>query len=419
MKKIVFAIGITLSLLAKLYPAELLSWEQVLEETKEKNVQLKQAQMALQEIQLKLKKLKSEFYPQVTIGSAVNKNYTKSSESDISYSYNLSAGLPLFTGFSRVNNLKLQILELQIMQENYKRILSNVIAELKENFVNVYYLQELIVLCEKILQRRQQNYDLVRLKYETGREDYGSLLRVEADKLQAEYELNKAKRNYEVAIRKLLKTIGREKFTEIKVETNFSLNNDTDIILQQNDEELLLKIPEYKIKQYQLQKAEVQAKLAKSEFYPTVSFSVGYSLADTQPLPDVNKWNLSLGLKASYVIFNGFKNFYDLKIANVGIKTAQIELYDERLSLLNDLFLLKNNFVDLKESFVVRQKYLQALEKQAEIVSIKYVNGLASYYDWYQIEDSFITAQKNLLNLKRDIIIAEINLRKFLGLTQF
>ena len=71
------------------------------------------------------------------------------------------------------------------MQENYKRTVVNIVSSLKESFINLYFVQENISLLEKIL-RRKQNYELVKLKYESGSEDLSSLLRVEADMLQAE-----------------------------------------------------------------------------------------------------------------------------------------------------------------------------------------------------------------------------------------
>jgi len=88
------------------------------------------------------------------------------------------------------------------------------------------------------------------------------------------------------------------------------------------------------------------------------------------------------------------------------------------LTLINNFYNLKNNYVDTKELLEVKEKYLSALEKQAEIVSIKYVNGLATYYDWYQTEESFINMQKSLLNLKKELILSKLNIKKFLGRTE-
>lgn len=418
MKKIIYLCVIFLFVLSiKIYP-ELLSWDDVLKEAKQNNLKLKQAELNLKETDLKLKRAKAEFYPQISLGSSINKTYRENYESDITYSYNASLSYTLFSGFSRINNLKLQIVELQISKENYRRQLSDIVSELKQGFFDLYFCQQRILLAEKILQRRQQNYELIKFKYESGREDLGNLLRVEADLLQAKYELESAKRNYEIATRKFLKTIGRETFKEIEVRIDTIPSQEIDHFLKQDIDSLISKTPEYKIKYYQLEKTKIQQKIAKSAFYPTASMSLNYGLTDTKPIPDRKNWSLSLSLRATYNLFNGFKDITDLKIANLNIKTAEIELKNTELSLQNSLYALKNNIVDLEEFLAVREKYLKALETQAEIISTKYTNGLATYYDWYQTEESYINMQKNLLNLKEELISKKIEFKKFLGETE-
>jgi outer membrane protein TolC len=401
--------------ISSLFSQQVVKWDDVLKEAKEKNLQLKQTEISLQQTKLKIEKIRSEFYPRLNFSVSSVKNYSKNFDSDIVYSYNLSLGIDLFNGFSTINNLRLQLVELLIAQENFKRMFVNTIYSLKESFINLYFVQENIALAEKILQRRKQNYELVKLKYESGSENLGSLLRVEADMLQAEYELKKLQREREVVIRQLLKIFAKENFVDIKVETISELDEDIEKIINQDVADIIKQTPEYKIKQYQLLETQIQAKLAKSNFYPTVSFYANYGFSDTKPIPDKDKWNLSLSLRASYNIFNGFRDITDLKIANNNIKTAEFELENTKLNLVNNFYVLQNNYIDAKELLVVREKYLQALEKQAEIVSIKYANGLATYYDWYQTEESFINMQKSLLDLKKQLILSKIDIIKFLG----
>lgn len=417
MRKMIYLIVVLFLPFSVLY-SEILSWEDALKEAKQNNLKLKQAELNLEETNLKLKRAKSELYPQIFLGSSVNKTYKENYESDIIYSYNASLSYTLFSGFSRINNLKLQTIELQISQENLRRQLSDLISEIKQEFFSLYYCKQKILLAEKILKRRQQNYELIKFKYESGREDLGNLLRVEADFLYAKYELENAKRNYEITMRKFLKTIGKEIFNNIEINVDSMPAVDIKPLFTQDTETLISQTPEYKIKYYQLEKNKIQQKIIKSAFYPTASFSLNYLLTDTKPIPDKRNWSLSLALRATYNIFNGFKDLTDLKIANINIKTAEIELKDTKLNLQNNFYILKNNIVDLEELVAVREKYLKALETQAEIVSIKYTNGIANYYDWYQTEESYINMQKNLLNLKEELMSKKIELKKFLGDTE-
>ncbi len=407
-------------LLSHLYcEVKTLTWQQVVKIAKEKNPQLQQAVINLQQTKIKLENVKSEFYPQVSLGMSSGKSLRQNYESELSYSYNLSAGVTLFSGFSRLNNLRIQLIELQVVHENYKRTLANLIASLKESFINVYYAQETVKLSTKILNRRKQNYELVKLKYESGREDLGSLLRVEADMLQANYELNRATRALEMAVRTLFKTMGEDKFEFVKVD-NIDFSNDVVLenLLSKDVSEIISQTPEYKISELQLQKIKLQARNYSSVFYPTILASAGLSWSGNEVIPDFDKWNLSLSMRLSYTIFNGFKNINDLKIANNNIRTAEFDFYNTKLNLVNNFLNLKTSFIDNKEQATVREKYLQALEKQAEIISIKYANGLATYYDWYQTEDSLVNAQRSLLNLQREISLSKISIEKFLAYTE-
>ncbi|MCS7227915.1 MAG: TolC family protein, partial [Endomicrobia bacterium] len=232
MKKYIYFLSFFLScgLSTKFYcEVKNLTWQQIVKEAKQKNPQLQQTIINFNQARIKLESIKSEFYPQISLSASTSKNLHKEYEPEVGYSYNLSAGITLFSGFSRVNNLKAQIIEMEIMQESYKRTLANLIASLKENYIDVYYTQESINLSEKILQRRRQNYELVKLKYASGKEDIGALLRVEADMLQAEYELNRAKRALEVALRTLLKNIGEEQIFMIKIVDKIEDTNDIKI----------------------------------------------------------------------------------------------------------------------------------------------------------------------------------------------
>jgi outer membrane protein len=347
--------------ISSLFSQQVVKWDDVLKEAKEKNLQLKQTEISLQQTKLKIEKIKSEFYPRLNFSASSIKNYSKNFDSDIVYSYNLSLGIDLFNSFSTINNLRLQLVELLITQENFKRVYMDTVFSLKESFINLYFVQGNIALAEKILQRRKQNYELVKLKYESDSEDLGSLLRVEADMLQAEYELKKLQRKREVVIRQLLKILAKENFVDIKVETISELDEDIEKIINQDVADVIKQTPEYKIKQYQFLETQIQAKLAKSNFYPTVSFSANYGFSDTKPFPDKDKWNLSLSLRASYNIFNGFRDITDLKIANNNIKTAEFELENTKLNLVNNFYVLQNNYIDAKELLVVREKYPQAL----------------------------------------------------------
>ncbi|MDR0617548.1 MAG: hypothetical protein LBG23_02100 [Endomicrobium sp.] len=45
----------------------------------------------------------------------------------------------------------------------------------------------------------------------------------------------------------------------------------------------------------------------------------------------------------------------------------------------------------------------------------KYIKGLCTYYDWYSIENDYISAQQNLLDAKKTASIEEAKWLNFIG----
>jgi len=391
--------------------AETLTWEDVLSEAKRKNPELLKAEESIKQARLNYYRSFSNFLPQVSFSAGVNESGTPGLSSSRDYSYGISGRLSIFSGFSDLSNTRAKDLELKIYELKYKRTLSDLIYRLKKSFVELLWAQEMVKLSEEILKRREQNLKLVQFKYEAGREDKGSLLRVEADKLQAEYELARAKRNLRTASLQLIKEIGRDNFDVIVVTGSFSF--DKSIEMSKSFKELVENTPEYLIAEYNLKKSELEITSARSEFYPEISLSGSSSKSGENWPPENERW--SAGLSLSYPFFPGGKNIYDLKIA----KTNKI-IYEETLrSTKQQVFLnietAYNSFLDSVENLKVREKYLTASEKQSKITSEKYINGLESYYNWYNVEENFINSKKSLLNAKKDAAISEINFKNILG----
>jgi len=206
------------------------SWQDVLSESKKLNSTLIRAEESIKNARLSYHVSFTNFLPQLSASAGISES--KSDVSDIreSYSYGLSGRLSLFSGFSDISQLKSRKLDLQIAELEYKRVLSDTIYNLKTSFVNLLYAQETVKLSEEILKRRSEIYELVKFKYDAGLEDKGSLLRVEADKYQAEYDLSKSKRNIRTASVQMLKDIGKDEFEVIVVTGSLNVYISTDVV---------------------------------------------------------------------------------------------------------------------------------------------------------------------------------------------
>ncbi|MHB9154953.1 MAG: TolC family protein [Endomicrobiales bacterium] len=405
--------ALALALLACAVPAgaAALTWEEVAAEAQARNPALKKARGALEQARQAYYRSYSNFLPQLSAGAGAGQSESETQGFGRSYSLGLSASLSVFSGFGDVSETRLRGLDVKIARENNGRTVSDVMYTLRNSFINLLWAQETVNLSQEILKTRTGNYEMIRLKYDAGTEDRGSLLRIEADRVQAEYDLNKARRARESASLQLVKAMGREDFAVVTVTGSLSSPGFGRVPAV---DEAVRQTPEFAVAQYSLAKAGLSVTSAKSSLWPGVALSAGRSVTGPQWMPSNNQWNA--GISVSYPFFPGGRNLYDIKIAETGRTVAAESFAETRQQLAVKVDGSIRNYVDAFENISVRERYLAASREQSGVTTAKYINGLTSYQDWYTIQNDFISAQRALLNARRDALVSEAQLRNVLGL---
>jgi len=388
------------------FASESLSWDAAVNLAKAQNPSLISAEQTVNKASLEYNKTYSSFLPSLSASASTSKSQPDDSPVSDSYSWGLSGQLSLFNGFGDLAQLRIGKMNLLLAQQNQKRSVSDVLYSLREAFVNLLAASENNKLAQSIKERRDKNYEIVKIKYSAGTEDKGSLLRVEADKLKSQIDAAQALRQINVVTAKLYAVLGMpaEKFDSmVDVQGEFLLN--TDIKLQDNLLDLAHQTPEYINAQFEYKKTKEQEVYYKSKFLPKLTLQSGYSKSDSIWPPENGRLNSSLNI--SYEFFNGGSSINDIYIVAKDIKIAQENLRKVEQEKLTSLLSAKETYQAAQEELLVRQKYLEASQEQSKIITAKYVNGLATYQDWYTVENDFISAQKALLSSKTQAAIAQ------------
>lgn len=392
------------------------TWKELLEEAKLHNPELKQAHESLQKNTLLYKKAYSGFLPSVSASASASQSDGDNRDLSETYSYGLRGSLSLFDGFSDYYNVKSGKIDVKKSELQLLRALSDILYHLKIGYINLLWAQENAALSEGILERRKNNYEMILLKYEAGREDRGSLLRVEADKLQAEYDLNKDQRELKTAAYELCEVLGKDTFEVIQAAgtllnhaefKNIEEVENTDIV------KLVEHIPEYTIAQYDITLAEYGKKEALSNFYPSLSLSSSLSNSGDQWEDPSQSWNA--GLSLSYPLFSGANNYYNIQVQNRNKLIAQENFKKIKNNLIQQLQSGRNNYINAVENIKIREKYREASEEQSMVTTAKYINGLTTYYDWYSVENNFISSQKSYISAIREAIVSESRWLNLIG----
>jgi len=393
--------------------AEPLTWIDTVNKAQSYNPALIKARESVKQSEINYNLSRTNFLPTVSASASSSRSGTDKpvSATNDNYSYGLNGQWMLNNVYSDINQIKIKDIDRKIEELRFKRTISDVIYNIRRSFINLLVAQEMFDLSGQIMGRRMKNLDLVQLKYDAGREDKGSLLRVDADRLQAQYDYDSAKRNLETASLQLAKDIGINSYEIIQVTGSFNINLSSKDISIEN---AIVKIPEYLIAKYNMDKTEINMKTAKSNLYPDLSFTGSISKSWTKSIDDNTNW--STGFSLSYPLYNAGRDINNIKLAESNKIIIENSLQETELQLKTSLRNAYSNYINAIENLNIRQKYLIAAEQQSEITTMKYVNGLAAYYDWYNVENDVISYQKMMLNSKRDVILAESSLKNVQGI---
>jgi outer membrane protein TolC len=108
------------------------------------------------------------------------------------YTYGAAVQQLLFDGFKTSFSLSQNERSIYASRYAYDVTSSNIRLRLRTAYANLLAAQELLKVTEEIETRRKQTLDLVKLRYEGGREHKGSLMTSDADLAQAAYDVNQA-----------------------------------------------------------------------------------------------------------------------------------------------------------------------------------------------------------------------------------
>ncbi|RLI00641.1 TolC family protein [Candidatus Bathyarchaeota archaeon] len=381
---------------------EVLTWQDCVKEALGDNPDLISAKEKINQALEEKAITKSTAFPQITTGLSSKKSRTTTKDVSNTYSYNLIGKQLLFDGFKTIYDIKSASLSIKVAEYEYMELSAVVRFNLREAFVNLLKAQRLVSLTEEIAERRRKNLELVKLRYEAGREHKGALLTTQASLAQAEFEVTQAKRSLVLAQRKLLKELGRESFSPISVKGEFDIKVERAI---PDFERLVLDVPEFKKAVVCKEMAGFNLKSARADFSPEVFLSS--SIGRTSPgwPPDDEEW--LVGVSVSFSLSEGGSRIAKVSKARSQLKEKEAEKKSVKDSFIFTLQEAWTEFQDAFDKVNVQKKYLEAAKERAKIASAQYSTGLISFDDWTIIEDNLANAQKTYLNAQAEAMIAQ------------
>lgn len=382
---------------------EVLTWEDCVSEALKNHPDLRVAQAKLNQVKANKAITKSSFLPQISSSLSGKTSKTEAKDTTDTYSYDITGKQLLFDGFKTPYDIASAAKNIKSARYNYEVTSSNVRLRLRSAFVELLKARELSDITEDIVRRRKQNLELVKLRYEAGREHKGSLLTAQANLAQAEFEVIRAKRTIDLAQRRLRKELGRTHLAPIRVKGNFEIiysnreKPDFERLSGNNPflQELIAK----------KEAARFGLKSAQADFFPDVYANASAGKTDSYWPPHKGKW--SAGVTLSLPIFEGGRRIAEVSKTKAALSQAQAEERSGRDGVILTLEGTWKELQDAIDKVAVQQKFLEAGIERAKITQAQYSTGLIIFDNWTIIEDDLVSAKKSFLDTQADALIAE------------
>lgn len=348
----------------------------------------------------------SGLWPHLSLGANTQhaentrENASQPTKSD-SVGYNLSLKQSLFDGFKTYNEAQAADKNLQAAEYDLFVTDATVRLSLRSAFINLLKAQEQKSLADVIVARRAQNFALIKLRYDGGREHKGALLLARADLNQAEADVVQAERAIKLAQRKLVSIIGGENLAYTVTENSPVLN----LAETPDFAKIASTSPQLRQLEAKLDAAKFSAIAVKGQQFPQIyaSYQTGKS-GDSWP-PEDSSW--SLGGSLSFTAFDGNANGASLARAESTIKQADLQILDGRQTVELTLAQSWTELENAQENLTIQQSFLLAAQERSRIAGSQYAVGLISFEDWSRIEDSLVSSEKALVNSRASVLLAE------------
>jgi outer membrane protein TolC len=310
----------------------------------------------------------------------------------------VNATMPVFNGFKLKNSIEASrnMYEAETFSEKHSK--EEIGLEVVSLFSALYKAEQLTDLIADNLKTAEQRVKDFKAMEENGLIARNDLLKAQLQQSNIQLSLDNAKKNVAVANYRLTTLLKLPETTSLEIDIeaikkDMQNNLGTSKTGERND-----------LKAMELRKAAAESsiKIAKSNYYPSLSLTGGYIAFDLNNVLTVTN-AMNVGVGVSYDLSNIFKNGKQVKFAESKAKETEIQMALLSDQIKEEAFLANENYsLSVKQSSV----YEKAVEQAAEnyrIVKDKYDNNLADTNDLLEADNQQLQAKINQALSKADI----------------
>jgi len=383
-----------------------LTWTDCIKIAEKNNPDLISAMEKINQNDAAKKVVRADLLPQISASASGEHGKSDTdtlNNSTNSYSYGITAKQLLFDGFKTVYDMKSANALLDESKLDYSVTSATVRLNLRNAFISYIKVEKMYDITLEIRKRRKHIYDLVKIRYEAGKEHIGSLHSVKADLMQAQADVRAAERDIFLAHKSLCYLMGITETKKFKPDDIFEVKSKYDI--KPDFATIAAKNPSVIKATYTRQAAYYTFKSSQLDFSPKVYGTA--SIGKTGESPDDMTKNWTVGFEISAPLFEGGKTWYTESKASAAYRQSESDEKSTLNTILKSLEESWNSLQSAVESVDVQKESLGSAIERSKIGEMQYTIGTLSFDNWTIIESNLASAKKSYLNACATALTAE------------
>ncbi|WP_243652156.1 TolC family protein [Mariniflexile fucanivorans] len=434
----------------------------------ENNITVKQSELDTETAQENIVSAKGNFLPSVNgstsgnfnFGSYIGQDGSRISSNTFGSSLSVNTGVTLFNGFRNTNLYKQAKLGLESSQVQLQKLKDDISLAVVNSYLNALLNKENYKIAEEQVRVTEQQVERIRILFNEGSQPKTALFDVEAQLASNKEQLINAQNGIDLALLNLaqLLQISHRGFDIEEVTFDLSsvelMYNDTDEIYNK----ALENRPEIRAAEISIENSELDIKIAKSAFYPSVSLGAGLGTSyqhtlgekDRITIVDVdnpgsiayipiyeptdlvnpiliqstdprnpanyksipngfgkqfnNNLGYNVGVSVSVPIFNGNRTRASVNRSIISNKRMAYGLEQAKQDLLSTI---ENAYLDARAAlnqYKASNASLIAQEEAFRTANESYSLGVMTSFEFEQVRNRLINAQSTLANSKYNFV---------------
>lgn len=406
----------------------------------EKNIQLQQNKISLQESEEDVKEAKAALFPNLSFSTGhnvVNRPYQEnsstvsgteiiSSDSKTTYSgnYGLNAQWTLWNGNQRLNNIKQQKTNREIAQLTVAETENMLKEQIAQLFIQILYADESIAINKGTVEVSRATYERAQELFKEGSISKADLAQLEAQLSNDEYQLVTSEstlRNYKLQLKQLLELDNTKEMSLVL--PHISDEHVMELLPSQTDvyQTALATRPEIKSSKLDIDNAKLAISSAKAGYMPTISLSA--STSSTTNSSSSNNWtqqmkygwNNMIGLSLSLPIFDQRQTKTSIRKARLQYDTTQLNLINAQKELYSTIESLYLDALNAQQQYVAAETKLKSSQTSFDMVSEQFNLGMKNTVELLTEKNNLLSAQQQRIQAKYMAILNRTLLNFYAG----